>query len=97
MNYREIKIGGLYECTEILGIAIRDWNRSEPVPSSLKIECPILNNHDLFLVLEVTDVKKYEEVYDVKILSAEGNIGWLFFWKKYDFPAKEMVEIPKTV
>ena len=97
MNYREIKIGGLYECTEILGIAIRDWNRSERGPSSLKIEFPKLNNHDLFIVLEVTDVKRYEILYDVKILSAEGNIGWLFFWKKFDFPAKEMVEIPKTV
>lgn len=97
MNYREIKIGGLYECTDLLGLAIQDWNRSEPLPSELNVKYPILNDSDLFVVLEVTDVKKYEEAYDVKILSAEGNIGWLFFWKKYDFPAKEMVEIPKTV
>lgn len=96
MNYLEIQIGALYECTDILGLALRSWNRNEPVPNQINGFFPILHNNDLFVVLEVVDVIKHDEVYDVKVLTTKGDIGWLFLWKQYKFPAN-IVEIPKTV
>jgi len=104
MDYREIKIGGLYECTDLLGAAIRDWHRNEPTPSHLKVEVPVLNNGDLFVVLDVAVVKDKKNrnaangaLCDVKILSTKGDVGWLFLWTQYPFPAKEMVDTPETV
>lgn len=100
MHYRDIRVGSLYECTDILGITIRDWHRNQPTPSELKVECPVLNNGDLFVVLDVAVVKNKKNrnaLYDVKILSTKGEIGWLFLWTQYPFPAKEMVEIPEAV
>lgn len=102
MYYRDVRVGGLYECTDILGIHIRDWHRNQPTPSELKVEYPFLNNHDLFVVLDVAVVKntriikKPNDLYDVKVLSSKGYVGWLFLWTRYPFPAK-IVEIPKTV
>ena len=93
MNYRDIKIGGLYECTDrgrhySLNLAIRDWHRNEPTPSELKLKYPMLNNGDLFVVLDVA-VNRNAALYDVKILSTKGDVGWLFLWTQYPFPAKE--------
>ena len=82
MNYREIKISGLYECTEILGIAIRNWNRSERVSSSLKIECPILNNHDLFVVLEESCFTPNTNRAHLKVLTTQGIVGWIAYIDK---------------
>jgi hypothetical protein len=96
MKIEEIQIGALYECTDILGLPIKDWHRNEPTPLELKVEYPMLMNGDLFVVLGVNDVIKHEEVYDAKVLTTKGDIGWLFLWKQYKFPAN-IVEIPKTV
>ena len=96
MYYRDVRVGGLYECTDILGISIKDWHRNQPTPSQLKVECPVLNNGDLFVVLDVAVVKDKKNrnaangaLYDVKILTTKGDIGWLFLWTQYPFPAKE--------
>lgn len=86
--YQDIRIGSLYECTDSLGIPIRDWHRNQPTPKELKVEYPLLYNNDLFVVLKVNEVKKRNELYDVKVLTANGEVGWLFLWKNYQFPGK---------
>ena len=94
MYFQDIKKGKLYRCTDILGIEIKDWCRNKPTPNELSINYPLLKDNDLFMVLDVVNVKNMPlKLYDVKILSADGHVGWLFLWKQYKFPADELLEI----
>jgi hypothetical protein len=85
--YQDIRIGSLYECTDIMGILVRDWHRNQPILNELREEYSLLNNHELFVVLEVNEVNK--DLYVVKVLTVKGTVGWLPpLCKQYPFPAK---------
>ena len=73
-----VQIGKLYEWSDSRPYIVKDFCRMGPLPSNLKIRPECLDCGDLFLVL---DIEKYTEaLWDVKILTKHGTVGWLHLW-----------------
>lgn len=95
MDYRNIKVGSLYQWLDQYPLEIKDWTRAEDMPAWLCVEYPVVNNGDMFVVLEYNEIDQppaRRVLYDLKVLTSTGLVGWFHLWKSYELPMKEMTE-----
>lgn len=69
-------------------INVYEYTRNEETPESLLITPLILNYGDIFVALEVIHVGEQHKLFDLKILTIKGELGYIFRWKMEDIPAK---------
>ena len=100
MDYRDIRVGSLYEWLDPYPLDIKDWTRAEDMPELLSVENPVVNAGDMFVVLEYNEIDNPPArrlLYDLKVLTSTGLVGWFHLWKSYELPMREMVDISETV
>jgi hypothetical protein len=87
INYGDIVLGQMYVW---LGneTSIFEYTRNGTTPDSLLVTTLTLNYGDIFVALEVIHIKGNVNVFDLKILTAKGYLGYLFRWKAFYFPTK---------
>ena len=92
MRFSELQVGMLYEWTSSIASKVRNWTRVNQDDGGPHLKSyPAIEEHSLFVLLEAVQLPN--EYYDLKIISPDGTIGWLFLWSKEDsFPMKEKVE-----
>lgn len=72
-----VRIGKLYEWADEKPYTVKDFCRMGPLPNTFNYP-PCLHYGDLFLVL---GIERYTEaLWDVKILTKDGTVGWLHLW-----------------
>ena len=72
-----IRVGKLYEWADEKPYKVHDFCRMGPLPNTFNYP-PCLHYGDLFLVL---GIERYTEaLWDVKILTKDGTVGWLHLW-----------------
>lgn len=97
MRFSELQVGMLYEWTSTTAShKIRNWTRADQDDGGPHLKSyPVIEAHSLFVLLEAVQLpipNKYYNLYDLKIISSDGTIGWIFLWNKQDFfPMKEKV------
>jgi hypothetical protein len=98
MRFSELQVGMLYEWTSSTASKIRNWTRVNQDDGGPHLKSyPAIEEHSLFVLLEAVQLPNeyynLYDLYDLKIISPDGTIGWLFLWNKEDsFPMKEKVE-----
>ena len=65
---------------------LNEYTRTKPVPLILDVTPKMLRTDDLFVALEVFPIDG--RMFDLKILTAKGDIGYLFRWYIEGVPAR---------
>jgi hypothetical protein len=87
IGYKDIVPGRLYVW---LGHPTNtfEYTRNGKTPDSLLVTPPTLNYGDIFVALEVLHVVTHRNLFDLKILTTKGELGYIFRWKKDAIPAR---------
>lgn len=81
-----VEIGKLYEWVDAKPYVVKDFCRMGPLPTGFILRPEYLDFGDLFFVL---GIERYTEaLWDIKILTKHGTIGWLHLWH-VAYPVKE--------
>jgi hypothetical protein len=88
ISYGDIVPGQLYVW---LGhpVQILEYTRSvPPTPDRLSVTSPMLDYGDIFAALEVIQIEERDHLFDLKILTTKGDLGYIFRWKVEGIPAR---------
>jgi hypothetical protein len=66
---------------------ILEYTRNERTPESLLVTPPKLEYGDIFVAIEVIHINEYNHLFDLKILTTKGYLGYIFRWKIEGIPA----------
>jgi len=67
---------------------ILEYTRNGKTPDHLLITPPTLDYGDIFVALEVIHIGERHHLFDLKILTAKGDLGYIFRWKMEGIPAR---------
>lgn len=85
--------GQLYVWTGYQAI-LNEYTRSRPTPLELYVSPKTLECRDMFVALEVIGITHTQ--FDLKILTAKGDMGYLFRWYMEGVPAR-MILSPNDI
>ena len=73
---------------------LNDYTRSQRTPNVQPVSPRIIETHDTFLALEVININN--KFFDLKVLTAKGEMGYIFRWHIEGVPAR-IIFSPYTI
>jgi hypothetical protein len=87
ISYGDIVPGQLY-IWQGYPTNILEYTRNGKTPDHLLITSPMLDYGDIFAALEVIQIEERDHLFDLKILTTKGDLGYIFRWKVEGIPAR---------